>query len=95
MNAYGFKYRVELHHWTRSFDGDDWVDTMYWINCNTLEEAMRAANPVKDTRHLIETTVYDMNDSRDLVYKRDWISGKIEDFTLLPDNEYYYREYGK
>lgn len=95
MGKYGYKYRVEITAWVRSRDGDDWIDHQYWLNFNTLDEAMTAANPTENTKQLIETVVYNMEDSRDLVYKRDWINGKIDDYTLVPDFEYYNRDYDR
>lgn len=94
MSKYGFKYRLEVTHWTRSRDGDDWIDTMYWLNFNDLSEALaKAKDPFSNKKDLISSELYSMIDSRDLIYSKDWISGKEQDFTMIPDFDYHNREY--
>jgi hypothetical protein len=67
---------------------------MYWLNFDTLSEALeRAKKPGMEERHLISSELYSMIDSKDLIYSKDWISGKEQDFTMIPDFDYHNREY--
>ena len=92
--TYGANYRVEIDHFTRSGDGVDLVDSMYWVNYNDVDEAVQYAQcPKVDKRYLIETRVYDMVDSKDLIWKKDWINNTVEDFTTIPSIDYHNREY--
>jgi hypothetical protein len=85
--TYGHKYRLEVTHMTRSRDGDDWVDTEYWVNFDTLYASMERIKHISDplNRTLIEARLYRMVDSKDLIYHRDYITGKIDDFTTIPN----------
>jgi hypothetical protein len=89
------EYRLEVSHWSRSRDGDDWVDSEYWVMFQSLSEAMERVGRISDplNRTLIEVRLYNMADSKDLVYKKDFISGKVEDYTTIPDFDYHNREY--
>ena len=97
--SYGHKYRLEVTHMTRSRDGDDWVDAEYWVNFDTLYESMERIKHISDplNRTLIEARLYHMSDtvtdSKDLIYRRDYITGKIDDYTTIPDFDYHNREY--
>jgi len=94
MSKYGFKYRLEITHWTRSADGDDWVDTLYWLNFDSLDEALtRAKKPGMEEKDLILSELYSMVDSKDLIYSKDWIRGEEKDYTMIPDFDYHNREY--
>jgi hypothetical protein len=95
MGKYGYNYRVEIDHWARSYNGDDWVDSSYWLNYNTLNEALRQASSpdYAGKKELIETRVYNMQDSKDLVWKKDWIKNEVVDYTTIPDFDYHNREY--
>lgn len=86
---YGYKYRLEVTYWARSFDGDDWVDSNYWLNFNSIDEAFTKINTMVQDR-LIEVRLYDMSDSKDLVYSKDYITGKVEDYTLF---DHHNKEY--
>jgi hypothetical protein len=92
-------YRVEITHWCRSRDGDDWIDSMYWHNFPTLAEALNHANiPGMDAKHLIESCIYDCRDKYEatvgnLIYRKDWIKDKITDYTTIPNFDYHNREY--
>lgn len=92
MSKYGYNYRVEITHWVRSQDGDDWVDSMYWLNFNTIDEAIRAAEDPEVDR-VIESRIFDMLDSKDEIWKKDWIKNKVEDYTTIPGFDYHNREY--
>ena len=97
--SYGCNYRLEVTHMTRSRDGDDWVDSEYWVNFDTLYESMERIKHISDplNRTLIEARLYHMSDtvtdSKDLIYRRDYITGKIDDYTTIPDFDYHNREY--
>ena len=94
MSKYGFNYRVEVEFFTRSHDGDDWITGSHWFNFDKLDEAIaKAKQPFNNSKDLIESSVYDMTDSRDLIWKKDWIEDSITDYTTLPGMEYYNREY--
>ena len=95
MTKYGYRYRLEVTHWSRSRDGDDWVDSEYWVNFQSLSEAMERIERISDplNRSLIEARLYNMTDSKDLVYRKDFISGKVEDYTTIPDFDYHNKEY--
>lgn len=88
------KYRVEVSYWTRSRDGDDWIDTEYHMHFNNLAEAIQyVKNPKIKEKDLIETRLYDMQDSKDLLYKKDYISKEKQDFTYIPSLDFHNREY--
>ena len=93
--SYGHNYRLEVTHMTRSRDGDDWVDSEYWVNFDTLYASMERIKNISDplNRTLIEARLYHMVDSKDLIYRRDYITGKIDDYTTIPDFDYHNREY--
>lgn len=95
--AYGYKYRLEVSHWTRSRDGDDWVDSEYWVNFQTFSESMERIERISDplNRSLIELRLYHMTDGKDLVYRKDFISGEVEDYTTIPDVDYHHKEYDR
>jgi hypothetical protein len=87
--SYGHKYRLEVTHMTRSRDGDDWVDAEYWVNFDTLYASMERIKNISDplNRTLIEVRLYHMSDtamnSKELIYTKDFISGKVDDITHL------------
>jgi len=96
VSKYGFNYRVEVTHWTRSCDGDDWVDTFFWLNFDSLEEALaKAQDPMTNNARAIESVVLDMRDNSrgELVWKKDWIKNEVVDYTTIPDFDYHNREY--
>ena len=92
MKSYGYKYRVEIEHMVRSHDGDDWVDSMHWINCNKLDDAIFYAGCPTST-NLIETRIYDMSSFKDMIWRKDWINNTVVDYTTIPDLDYNNREY--
>ena len=94
MIKYGYKYRVEVTHFTRGrFDGD-WYTKMYWLNFDDLEAAIDAVkNPKMDPKDITETRLYDMKDNRDLIYSKDWINGEVKNYITNPDFDYHNREY--
>ena len=56
------RYRVDVQHWTRSWDGDDWIDSTFWKDFSSLEEAVGyAENPDMPMRYLISVNIYDDN----------------------------------
>ena len=86
------KYRVEISCWTRSRDGDDWIDTEYHIYFNNLAEAIQyVKTPKIKEKDLIETRLYDMQDS--MLYKKDYISKEEQDFTYILSPDSHNREY--
>ena len=89
--SYGCNYRLEITHFTRSRDGDDWVDAEYWVNFDTLYASMERIKNISDplNRTLIEARLYRMVDSKNLIYRRDYITGKIDDYTTIPDLYYF------
>lgn len=94
MSKYGFKYRLEITYFTRSHDGDDWVDSSHWLNFDDLSKAMAVAyKPFEDERGLIKTELYSMIDSKNLIYSKEWHNGREQDFTMIPDFDYHNREY--
>jgi hypothetical protein len=92
-------YRIEITYWGRTPDGDDAIDTEYWINTETLQDALDEANKPKiPNRLMIESRIYDCRDKYEstpgnLIYRRDWIKNKVTDYTTLPDLDYHNREY--
>jgi hypothetical protein len=56
-----------------------------------MERVERISDPLN--RSLIEARLYNMTDSKDLVYRKDFISGKVEDYTTIPDFDYHNKEY--
>jgi hypothetical protein len=94
MSKSGYNYGVEVEFWTRSHDGDDWITGTHWFNFNSISEAIQKAQaPFNDLKGLIESRVYDVRDSRNLIWKKDWHENKIVDYTTLPDLDYHNREY--
>lgn len=80
MNKYGYNFRVEVDFWTRSRDGDDWIDGSTWFNFDTLGEAVfKAGNPFSTTKDLIESRVLDMRNSKygAVIWKKDWINNIV------------------
>jgi hypothetical protein len=71
------------------------VDSEYWVNFQSLSEAIERIERISDplNRSLIEARLYNMTDSKDLVYRKDFITGKVEDYTTIPDFDYHNREY--
>jgi hypothetical protein len=58
--SFEMRYRVEVHHWTRSWDGDDWIDSAFWKDFGSLEEAVGyAENPDMAMKHLMYVKIYD------------------------------------
>jgi hypothetical protein len=68
---------------------------MFGSLTEALERIERISDRISDplNKSLIETRLYNMTDSKDLVYRRDFISGKVEDYTTIPDFDYHNREY--
>jgi hypothetical protein len=79
---YGHEYRLEITHWVRSFDGDDLIDSEYWLNFDSLQEAKdRIIRLDKKSKNLIEIRLYRMVESMELIYSKDYIDSKINDKT--------------
>ena len=96
MGKYGYSYSVEVEFWTRSQDGDDWVTGTHLFSFDNVSDAInKAQSPFKNEKGLIESRVYDVRDSRDLIWKKDWHENKIVDYTTIPDFDYHNREYDK
>lgn len=77
------RYRVETLYWTRSWNGDDWILGESSFSFSNLSEAVhKASNPYRTTKDLIETKVFDTENSKtgDLIWKKDWHENKITDY---------------
>lgn len=93
-------YRVEVCHWCRTRDGDDWDITDYWVNFETLKEALaHADNPMCLDKNALDVKIYDMRDKyqitdANLIYIKDYKTNTVKrDWTTLPDFDYHNREY--
>lgn len=78
--AYGYKYRLEVTHWSRSRDGDDWIDSEYWINTDTIAAAMERVSKLVP-QNIIEVRLYRMTADKQLIYKRDYMTSEVFDDT--------------
>lgn len=89
------KYRVEVLFWTRTYDGDDWTTGEHTFSYDCIGEAVKkASNPFSNTKGLIESKIYNNEESRyTAIWTKNWEENKITDYTTLPDVEYHNREY--
>lgn len=76
------RYRVDTFVWVRSYDGDDWVDTVHTQWFDNLDRAIAEADtPMYERKSLIASSVFEaVNERRRLLYERDWISDTVKDF---------------
>ena len=58
------KYRVEISCWTRSRDGDDWIDTEYQI---IFDDFIKAIEYIKTQKYTIETRIIIMKNGEDIL----------------------------
>jgi len=67
-------YLLVVSFWTRSHDGDDWIDGWHCWNFSSLEEVMiKADNPFIDNKNLISSEVYSIIDNKkELMFRKDW-----------------------
>jgi hypothetical protein len=68
-------YLLVVSFWTRSWDGDDWVDGEHSWRFSSLQEAMiKADNPFIDNKNLISSEVYSIIDNKkELMFRKDWV----------------------
>jgi hypothetical protein len=93
-------YRVEVSYWYRTKYEGDWDFSEYWMNFNTLEEALhhvKFPRGLKD--NLIDARVYDVRDEykitdANLIYAYNYKTETVtRDWTTVPDFDYHNREY--
>ena len=89
------KYRLEVTFWTRSYNGDDWITGEHVFDFDSIGEAVhKACNPFSTTKGLIESRIYDNEESRyTVIWAKDWEANKITDYSTLPDVDFHNREY--
>ena len=73
---YGYRYRLEVTH----------TNGQYWVNIDILQEALNRMKRLdKKTKNLIELKLYRMIESMELVYSKNYSSGRINDKTWKCD----------
>lgn len=90
------RYLVKISFWDRSDDGDDWVLGSHQFEFDKLGEAVKKAlSPFRNSKGLIESIIFDTTDSKygDCIWQIDYETGKINNYTSIPDFDYHNREY--
>jgi hypothetical protein len=64
MEKSDYVYRVEISCWTRSRDGDDWIDTEYQI---IFDDFIKAIEYIKTQKYTIETRIIIMKNGEDIL----------------------------
>ena len=75
------KFLVEILFWERSWDGDDWIDGQRSFGFEHLQDAVNAAAN-QNPKGMIESTVYDISEGKNIIWQKDWQSNKIIDHTI-------------